>query len=116
MLPSFWDQPKNRLQVEAPFFGRGQACFARSATPPDRAKAYANRVVETHQKAPATASPLGCPEASATLAAHSLAAKGSRGAHDYPVVAALEIDRPPTAAFLAWAAGSATGADRALPV
>jgi hypothetical protein len=113
MLPSFWYQPKNRLQVEAPVFGVGKTWFAQSATTSDNAKTHVASVVEMHKSAPSSSPALGCPEDSATFATNAPATKGSGGAHDYPVAAALETDWPAAAAFLARPAGSATGPDRA---
>jgi len=113
MLPSFWYQPKNRLQVEAPVSGGRKTWFAQPAATSHNTKAHAASVVEGDKSAPPSPPPLGCPEDSATFATNAPAREGSGGAHDYPVAAALETDWPTATAFLARAEDSATGPDRA---
>ena len=113
MLPFFWYQPKNRLQVEAPVFGGWQTWFAQPGATSHNPQTHVGSVAEKDQSPPSSSSALGCPEDSATFATNAPAKECSGRAHNHSMAAALETDWSAATAFLARTAGSANCLDRA---
>ena len=94
-VPNFWDQSKNRLQVEATFWGARRSRNVRSvASSPEVAWTDAETLAQSYPAIAAAPSALGCKENSATPARTISPAALAGSANHYVVAGTVAVGAP----------------------